>query len=51
MATNKQAYERMKAEKVEYEWGTLWPHYHKERMNWASPMSYPRGVVTPSMSW
>jgi enamine deaminase RidA (YjgF/YER057c/UK114 family) len=36
MATNKAAYERMKAEKVEYEWGTLWPHYHKERMNWAT---------------
>lgn len=22
--------------KVEYDWGTLWPHYHKEKMNWAT---------------
>ena len=25
-----------KRRKTEYEWGTLWPHYHKERMNWAT---------------
>ena len=36
MATNREAYDRMRAEKVEYEWGTLWPHYHKEKMNWAT---------------
>jgi len=36
MATNPKAIERQKAEKVEYEWGTLWPHYHKEKMNWAT---------------
>jgi enamine deaminase RidA (YjgF/YER057c/UK114 family) len=36
MATNQAALERQKQEKVEYDWGTLWPHYHKERMNWAT---------------
>src|SRR6516162_7703935 len=34
MATNPQAVELAKKNKVEYEWGTLWPHYHKEKMNW-----------------
>lgn len=36
MVTNPQAREREEREKVEYEWGTLWPHYHKEKMNWAT---------------
>lgn len=36
MATNTDALERENNEKVEYEWGTLWPHYHAERMNWAT---------------
>ena len=36
MATNPKAIELQKHEKVEYEWGTLWPHYHKEKMNWAT---------------
>src|SRR5947199_5448756 len=34
MATNPKALELAKKGKVEYEWGTLWPHYHKEKMNW-----------------
>ena len=34
MATNPKALELAKQGKVEYEWGTLWPHYHKEKMNW-----------------
>jgi enamine deaminase RidA (YjgF/YER057c/UK114 family) len=25
---------RREAQKVEYKWGTLWPQYHKEKMNW-----------------
>jgi enamine deaminase RidA (YjgF/YER057c/UK114 family) len=36
MATNQKALERQAQEKVEYDWGTLWPHYHKEKMNWAT---------------
>ena len=36
MATNQKALERQEQEKVEYDWGTLWPHYHKEKMNWAT---------------
>lgn len=36
MATNHEAMERERNEKVEYDHGTLWPHYHKERMNWAT---------------
>ena len=36
MATNQEAVEREKKEKVDYDWGTLWPHYHKEKMNWAT---------------
>ena len=35
MATNPKAIAQEKAGKVEYEWGSLWPHYHKEKMNWA----------------
>ena len=35
MATNQKARELEEKEKTEYEWGTLWPHYHKEMMNWA----------------
>src|SRR5215831_13340270 len=35
MATNPKALELAKKGKVEYDWGTLWPHYHKEKMNWA----------------
>ena len=33
MALDPKALEKQKAEKVEYEWGTLWPCYHKEKMN------------------
>jgi enamine deaminase RidA (YjgF/YER057c/UK114 family) len=36
MPTNPEAVAKQKAEKVEYDWGTLWPHYHKEKMNWAT---------------
>ena len=36
MATNQKALELQRQEKVEYDWGTLWPHYHKEKMNWAT---------------
>src|SRR5438093_9264040 len=36
MATNRKAIDLQKEQKVEYEWGTLWPHYHKEKMNWAT---------------
>jgi enamine deaminase RidA (YjgF/YER057c/UK114 family) len=36
VATNVEAYKRARAEAVQYEWGTLWPHYHGERMNWAT---------------
>ncbi len=35
MAINTKARELEEKEKTEYEWGTLWPHYHKEKMNWA----------------
>jgi len=24
---------RREAQKVDYEWGTLWPQYHKEKLN------------------
>lgn len=34
MPLNAEAREREQTEKVEYEWGTLWPQYHKEKMNW-----------------
>jgi 2-iminobutanoate/2-iminopropanoate deaminase len=34
--TNAEAYEKAKADRVDYEWGSLWPHYHKEKMNWAT---------------
>jgi 2-iminobutanoate/2-iminopropanoate deaminase len=33
---NPEARVREEQEKVEYDWGTLWPKYHKERMNWAT---------------
>ncbi len=36
MAINQDAIERERKEKVDYDWGTLWPHYHKEKMNWAT---------------
>jgi len=36
MVTNPKAKELEEKGKVEYEWGTLWPHYHKEKMNWAA---------------
>ena len=36
MVTNPKARELEEKGKVEYEWGTLWPHYHKEKMNWAA---------------
>jgi enamine deaminase RidA (YjgF/YER057c/UK114 family) len=36
MATNQKALERQNEGKVEYDWGTLWPHYHKDKMNWAT---------------
>lgn len=36
MATNPKAIELQTEGKVEYDWGTLWPHYHKEKMNWAT---------------
>jgi enamine deaminase RidA (YjgF/YER057c/UK114 family) len=35
MVTNPKAAKLDREGKTEYEWGTLWPHYHKERMNWA----------------
>lgn len=35
MSTNEKAKELEEKGKAEYEWGTLWPHYHKEKMNWA----------------
>jgi enamine deaminase RidA (YjgF/YER057c/UK114 family) len=36
MPDNPEARQKEEAEKVEYEWGTLWPKYHKEKMNWAT---------------
>ena len=36
MPTNQESIKRQEEGKVEYEWGTLWPHYHKEKMNWAT---------------
>ena len=36
MVTSPKARELEERGRVEYEWGTLWPHYHKERMNWAT---------------
>ena len=36
MAQNPESLAKQKAEKVDYDWGTLWPHYHKEKMNWAT---------------
>ena len=34
MPINPAARKKEVAEKVDYDWGTLWPHYHKEKMNW-----------------
>lgn len=36
MVTSPKARELEEKGRVEYEWGTLWPHYHKEKMNWAT---------------
>ncbi len=36
MPTNPEAIKQQEEGKVEYEWGTLWPHYHQEKMNWAT---------------
>lgn len=36
MVTNPAATEKQKERKVEYEWGTLWPHYHRGKMGWAT---------------
>ena len=36
MSLDPKAVDKQKAEKVEYEWGTLWPCYHKEKMNWGA---------------
>ncbi len=36
MSTNPEALQHEKEGAVQYEWGTLWPHYHKEKMNWAT---------------
>lgn len=36
MASNPESIKRQKDERVDYDWGSLWPHYHKERMNWAT---------------
>jgi len=36
MYTNPKAQELQERGRVEYEWGTLWPHYHKEKMSWAT---------------
>ena len=36
MVTNPKAKELEVQGKVEYDNFTLWPHYHKEKMNWAS---------------
>ena len=34
MAITKRERARKEREKVEYEWGTLWPQWHNEKMNW-----------------
>lgn len=36
MPTNPESIRRQEEGKVEYEWGTLWPHFHNEKMNWAT---------------
>jgi enamine deaminase RidA (YjgF/YER057c/UK114 family) len=36
MLTNPEARAKEQQEKVEYEWGTLWPHYHKDKVTWAT---------------
>jgi hypothetical protein len=34
MAANPKALELAKKREVEHDWGTLWSHCHKEKMNW-----------------
>ncbi len=34
MAISPEERARKEQQKVEYEWGTLWPQYHSEKMNW-----------------
>jgi enamine deaminase RidA (YjgF/YER057c/UK114 family) len=36
MPTNRNAMELQNRHRVHYPWGTLWPLYHKERMNWGA---------------
>ncbi len=36
MWTNDEAVKRQIDGAVDYEWGQLWPSYHKEKMNWAT---------------
>lgn len=36
VTTNPHSMERQQEGKVDYEWGSLWPHFHKEKMNWAT---------------
>lgn len=36
MATNYRALELQEQGRVDYEWGSLWPHFHAKQMNWAS---------------
>ena len=36
MPTNPESIQRQVEGKVEYEWGTLWPHHPAERMNWGT---------------
>jgi enamine deaminase RidA (YjgF/YER057c/UK114 family) len=36
MKSNPEAMKLQEKGKMEYEWGTLWPHYHKEKMGWAT---------------
>ena len=36
MKTNPDAMELQEKGKKDYVWGTLWPHYHKEKMGWAT---------------
>lgn len=36
MSANPEALKRQADERVEYEWGSLWPSYHKEKMNWGT---------------
>ncbi|MPZ62972.1 MAG: hypothetical protein GEU93_17130 [Propionibacteriales bacterium] len=36
MPTNPEALTSQQEGRVDYDWGSLWPHYHKEKMNWAT---------------